>query len=100
MDELTFPAADLAVRRAVSQPVAGSTDASLREAATEFETIYLAEMLADMGVSREPDTFGGGFGAEAFRSFLTEAYAERIVRRGGTGIAEMVYRQLRGAIEP
>jgi Rod binding domain-containing protein len=66
----------------------------------EFEAVYLAEMLNNMGVSREPDTFGGGFGAEAFRSFLTEASAERIVRQRGTGIAEMVYRQLRGALDP
>jgi peptidoglycan hydrolase FlgJ len=100
MNELTSPAAEFAVRRAVSQPVAGATDARLREAAIEFETVYLAEMLNNMGMTREPEAFGGGFGAEAFRSFLTEAYAERMVRHGGTGIAEIVYRQLRGAIEP
>ena len=82
------------------KPVAGTSDARLREVAMEFEAVYLAEVLAGMGVGREPETFGGGFGAEAFRSFLNEAYAERFVRRGGTGIADMVYRQLRGAIEP
>ena len=57
--------------------------------------VYLTEMLTHMGVAREPETFGGGFGAEAFQSLLNEAYAERIVERGGTGIAETVYRQLR-----
>jgi hypothetical protein len=31
---------------------------------------------------------------------LNEAYAERIVERGGTGIAELVYRQLREAMVP
>lgn len=100
MDDVTFSTAALAARRAIPEPSAGAADARLREAAMEFEAVYLAEMLSNMGVGREPETFGGGFGAEAFRSFLNEAYAERFVRDGGTGIAEMVYRQLRGAIEP
>lgn len=100
MSEVTFPAATFAARRAIEQPVAGTSDARLREAAQDFETVYLTEMLTKMGVAREPETFGGGFGAEAFQSLLNEAYAERIVGRGGTGIAEMVYRQLRDAIAP
>jgi Rod binding domain-containing protein len=100
MSEVTFPAATFVVRRAIEQPAAGTTDAQLREAAKAFETVYLSEMLTNMGVAREPETFGGGFGAEAFQSLLTEAYAERIVERGSTGIAELVYRQLREAMVP
>jgi Rod binding domain-containing protein len=100
MSEVTFPAAPFPARRAVEQPVAGPSDAELRAAAKAFESVYLAEMLTHMGVAREPETFGGGFGAEAFQSLLNEAYAEGIVERGGTGIAERVYRQLRQAIAP
>jgi Rod binding domain-containing protein len=100
MNEVAFPAASVAVRRAIEQPVATATDAQLRQAAQDFETVYLTEMLTKMGVAREPETFGGGFGAEAFQSLLNEAYAERIVGRGGTGIAEMVYRQLRESLVP
>jgi flagellar protein FlgJ len=100
MSEVAFPAATFAVRRTIEQPVAGTSDARLREAAMAFETVYLAEMLTNMGVASEPETFGGGFGAEAFQSLLNQAYAERIVGRGGTGIAEMVYRQLRESIVP
>lgn len=100
MNEVAFPASMLAGRRAVEQPAAGATDTRLRQAAMDFEAVYLTEMLGNMGVGREPETFGGGFGAEAFQSMLNEAYAERIVGRGGTGIAEMVYRQLRQAIVP
>ena len=100
MNEVAFPAATFAARRALDQPVAGTTDAQLRQAAKDFEKVYLTEMLTHMGVAREPETFGGGFGAEAFQSLLNEAYAERIVGRGGTGIAEAVYRQLRAKIVP
>jgi Rod binding domain-containing protein len=100
MDEVRFPSAAPLERRAIPKPAAGTSDARLREVAMEFEAVYMAEMLTGMGMGREPETFGGGFGAEAFRSFLNEAYAERFVRRGGAGIADMVYRQLRGAIEP
>ena len=96
MNDVALPAATLTVRRAVEQPAGGTTDAQLRRAAQDFETVYLTEVLGNMGVAREPETFGGGFAAEAFQSLLNEAYAERIVGRGGTGIAEMVYRELRG----
>jgi flagellar protein FlgJ len=53
-------------------------------------------MLNVMGVGREPEAFGGGFGAEAFRSFLHEAYASALVRGGGIGIADALYRQVKG----
>jgi Rod binding domain-containing protein len=100
MNQVALSAMPLPARRTVEQPAPGATDAQLRQAAQDFETIYLAEMLTKMGAAREPDTFGGGFGAESFQSLLNEAYAERIVERGGTGIAEMVYRQLRAASAP
>lgn len=100
MNEVTFPAATFPVRRAVEQPAASAADAELWRASRDFETVYLSEMLTRMGVAREPEAFGGGFAAEAFQSLLNEAYAERIVGSGGTGIAAMVYRQLRGAITP
>jgi peptidoglycan hydrolase FlgJ len=79
-----------------SQPVRGPEDASLRRAVSDFETVFLAEMLDVMGIGREPTGFGGGFGAEAFRSFLHEAYAKELVSAGGIGIAESLYRQLTG----
>lgn len=55
-------------------------------------------MLTIAGLSQESTAFGGGFGSEAFHSFLHEAYADSIVQRGGLGIADAVYRHLhRGA---
>jgi flagellar protein FlgJ len=74
----------------------GVEDASLRRAAANFEAVFLAEMLNVMGLGREPSGFGGGFGAEAFQSFLHEAYARELVRRGGVGIADTLYQQLKG----
>ena len=61
MNEVAIPTATFAVRRAIEQPVAGAADAELRQAARDFETVYLTEMLTTMGVAREPETFGGGF---------------------------------------
>jgi Rod binding domain-containing protein len=100
MNDVALMVTSLPVRRTIEQPAPGTTDAELRQAAVDFETVYLADVLTRMGAAREPETFGGGFGAEAFQSLLNEAYAERIVERGGTGIAEMVYRQLRAALTP
>jgi Rod binding domain-containing protein len=54
MSEVTFPAATFVVRRAIEQPASGTTDAQLREAAKTFETVYLSEMLTNMGVAVSP----------------------------------------------
>lgn len=97
MDPVILPPTDLLARRPVPQPPAHAADAELRKAAKDFEAVFLAQMFTTMGLGREPETFGGGFGAQAFGSLLNEAYAERIAARGGLGIAEAVYRQLAGA---
>jgi Rod binding domain-containing protein len=97
MDPVILPPSDLLARRPVPQPPARATDPQLLKAAKDFEAVFVAEMLTTMGLGREPEAFGGGFGAQAFGSLLNEAYAERIVGRGGLGIAEAVYRRLTAA---
>jgi Rod binding domain-containing protein len=97
MDPVILPPTDLLARRPVPQPSARAPDPQLLEAAKDFEAVFVAEMLTTMGLGREPEAFGGGFGAQAFGSLLNEAYAERIVGRGGLGIAEAVYRRLTAA---
>lgn len=71
-------------------------DATLRARAQELEGQFLAEMLRHAGAGATPETFGGGVGEDQFASFLREAQAQAIVRRGGIGLAEHLFDALKG----
>ncbi|WP_323040730.1 rod-binding protein [Gemmobacter sp.] len=70
-------------------------DATLRARAQELEGQFLAEMLRHAGVAQTPDSFGGGIGEDQLASFLREAQASAIVRRGGLGLAEHIFTALK-----
>ncbi len=68
---------------------------ALRQAAEQFEAVFLAEMLAPMFDALDTDGLGGGgMGEQIFRPMLVERYAEAISRAGGVGIADSVVREL------
>ncbi|SES41235.1 Rod binding protein [Tranquillimonas rosea] len=69
----------------------------LRAAATELESVFLAEMLKATGLNETPDTFGGGAGEDQFASYLRRAQADSIAAAGGIGLAEHIFRSLAGA---
>lgn len=66
-----------------------------REAAEEFEAVFLNTMLEGMftGIEAEPP-FGGGASEETYRSMLVSEYAKQISKSGGIGIADHVYREI------
>jgi len=67
----------------------------LREAAEQFEAVFIAQMLAPMLEGLETDgIFGGGSGEQVYRSMLVEEYGKAIARSGGLGIADQVEREL------
>lgn len=75
---------------------APANEAALRAQAAAFETAFLAEMLAHAGLDGVSDSFGGGIGEEQFASFLRQEQAAAMVRAGGIGLAESVFRSLAG----
>ena len=67
----------------------------LRQKAEDFESVFMTEALKTMFSGLATDgPFGGGFGEEMFREFLIDEYAGSIVKSGGVGIADEVYRQM------
>lgn len=67
----------------------------LRQAAEEFEAVFLGEMLRPMFEGIDTDGLGGGgMGEEIFRPMLVERYAEAIAHAGGVGIADSVVREM------
>jgi len=69
-------------------------DERIMEKAREFETVFVAQMLKysgmDKAISQE-----SGFGGDAFSGMMLEQYAHNIVDKGGFGLAEKIYDQLR-----
>jgi Rod binding domain-containing protein len=69
--------------------------AKAREVATDFESVFLNSMFAQMFTGLDGEGPFGGKGTNGvWRSFLTEEYAKTFAKAGGVGIAEQVYRQL------
>ena len=76
------------------KPKLASPAEKMRSTAKDFEAMFLNSMLQPMfnGVNEGP--FSGGQGASVWRSFLTDEYSKMIVKGGGVGIADHVYRSL------
>jgi Rod binding domain-containing protein len=61
------------------------------EAATDFEAVFLAEMIKPMfeGISTEAP-FGGGKGEEVFRGMMIQEYSKLLAKSGSIGLADSV----------
>lgn len=66
----------------------------LREAAKSFEAVFLAEMFAHVGLGAPRKENGGGAGEEAFASFLSREWANKIAEEGGIGLADEIHKSL------
>nr|WP_226341119.1 rod-binding protein [Gemmobacter serpentinus] len=66
----------------------------MRARAEELEGVFLAEMLAHAGMKPMAGAFGGGTGEEQFASFLRQEQASAMVRRGGIGLAEQLFKAM------
>jgi len=75
---------------------APTRSAVLWRKAQELEAAFLTEMLAHAGLDGSEQA-AGGIGEEQFRSFMREAQAEAMVKAGGIGLAETLFRALNRA---
>jgi peptidoglycan hydrolase FlgJ len=92
--DLLKPAATPAALGAAA--LTGASAARIHKAAQDFESSFLQTVLGTMmsttGDASSP--FSGGEGEQAFRSFLTDAMAKGVVKRGGIGLSQVVEREL------
>lgn len=68
----------------------------LHSKAKDLEVAFLTEMLRHSGLGEPMESFGGGIGEEQFASFLREGQAKAMVRAGGIGLTESLFRALAG----
>lgn len=69
--------------------------ADIRKAAQDFEASFLSIMLQPMFEGTDPQApFGGGPGEQAFRSFMTDAFAKQMTKAGGVGLTDVVGKEM------
>jgi Rod binding domain-containing protein len=94
VDKLPIPEGLSATSSLIAAPAITADGADLLETARAFESVFISQMLAHSGLGKALSA-NGGFGGEAFSSLLVDEYASKLVARGGFGLAEKVYEQLR-----
>ena len=82
--------------------VGARTDAELRKACEELESVFLEQLLKEMRRTvPKDDLFSGGRGEDVFQSMFDQEIAKKMAGRGGIGLAEILVRQLsRQAVPP
>lgn len=71
-------------------------DKKLYEACVELESVFLSKVLNAMRASiPRSDLINRSFATETFESMLYDEYAKEISKTSSTGIAEMLYNQLK-----
>ncbi len=71
-----------------------SREAELRGVATQFEAVFLAQMMQHAGVGKGAEGFDGGPGEDAFRGHLIAEQAKLMANKGGIGLAEQLFQAL------
>lgn len=73
----------------------GSNDKAMRQAAEDFEAIFITQMIKPMFETLPTDTmFGGGQAETIYRGLMVEEFGKSVAKNGGIGIADNVYREL------
>jgi len=63
----------------------------IEAAATDFEAMFLTEMMRPMFDTVKTDPmFGGGKGEDTFKGFLLQEYGKKMSENGGIGLASFV----------
>ncbi len=66
-----------------------------KEAATNFESMFLSNMFQQMFTNMDGDgPFGGSGALKIWRSFMTDQYAKSFAKAGGIGLAPKIYEAL------
>jgi Rod binding domain-containing protein len=94
-DFTALPGAPLPMSTAPASRDPDPRMAEMRRAAEEFESVFLAQMMAPMFEGIDTDGLGGGgIGEETFRPMLIEQYSQALAQAGGVGLADSIVREM------
>lgn len=95
MTPTSLDAIALSPRTAAASRSLPNDDEALRAVAKEFEKVFVAQMLKQANLLENNSSFSGGYGEEAFHSFLIDEYAGAMTDSHSFGLAERIYDQLK-----
>lgn len=81
---------------ALARTRSAGDDAALREAAQQFEALFVKQMLNSMRATLDTksDMLYGGLSQDIFEDMLYDEYSRIFAKTGDLGIADLIYRQL------
>ena len=69
--------------------------AKLKDACTDFEALFIKQMLDTMKATvKKGDLLNGGMAEDIFEDMLYDEYAQKMASSGDFGIAKMMYSEL------
>jgi flagellar protein FlgJ len=72
-----------------------SSQKALREAAQEFESLFIQQLFKEMRKSvSDSDLFGDRDAEKTFQSMLDEEMSIKLSKGGGIGLSDVIYKQL------
>lgn len=81
-------------------PPPSSERATLRQAARQFEAIFVRQMLAAARATKLADGVGDSAATEQFRGLQDEHFAQIAADRGMLGLGDAIERQLSARLTP
>lgn len=75
---------------------AGSAEAKARKTAVDFETMFLEQTFDQVfsSTGEEGPLGENGTGGGIYRSMLSKEYAGQVVKSGGIGLSDLIYREI------
>ncbi len=72
-----------------------TNDEKVKQACSDFEAIFIKQMLDSMRKTVDKTSLlGGGMAEEIFEDMIYDEYAKKMSKTGDFGIKDMLYRQL------
>lgn len=88
-------AAQAASRPKLPHAMKSADPARMRQAAEEYEAVFISQMLQPMFEGIKTDgPFGGGHAEGIYRSMMVSEYGKAMTQRGGVGLADALMQSL------
>ena len=80
----------------IKRGMVGENDKKLKKACSEFEAIFIKQMLDSMRKTvSKSGLINGGMAEDIFEDMLYDKYAEKMSKTGNFGIKDILYKQLK-----
>lgn len=87
--------------KALEKAIEDKDEKKLKEACSDLEAIFVSMMFKQMrSTVQKTGLFDGGMAEEMYEEMLFDKYAEEVSKGKGTGLGDLLYRQLSKNLKP